>query len=165
MYQVDKIDLEIVNLLMEDGRLSAAMIAREIGGISERAIRYRIDKMVEEGIIRISAIVNPKAVGFYVVADVMLEVEADSIRVVAEQLAKYQCISYVAYAIGDTDLSVQVIARNNDEVYRFVTEVIGKTPGVRKTSTMIVPHVLKDVYQWHIPDLPCTDNISGNAKS
>ena len=75
MYQIDTVDIEIVNLLMEDGRLSAAVIARKIGGISERAVRYRIEKMVEDGIIRISAIVNPKSLGFFVVADVMLEVE------------------------------------------------------------------------------------------
>jgi Lrp/AsnC family transcriptional regulator for asnA, asnC and gidA len=162
MYQVDKIDIEIVNLLMSDGRLPAATIAREIGGISERAVRYRIEKMIEEGVIRVSAIVNPKAVGFNVVADVMLEVESDAIRDVANHLSKYECVSYVAYAIGDTDLSVQVIARDNDEVYRFVTEVIGKTAGVRKTSTMIVPQVLKDVYQWHIPDLPCVNNGLNN---
>ncbi|OGO59627.1 MAG: hypothetical protein A2029_11095 [Chloroflexi bacterium RBG_19FT_COMBO_47_9] len=151
MYQIDKLDKEIVNLLMKDGRLSAAFIARTIRGVSERAVRYRIDRMVEAGVIRISAIVNPKSIGFNVVADVMLEVEADSLQDVAHRMALYECVSYVAYAIGDTDLSVQVIARDNNEVYRFVIEVIGKTPGVRKTSTMIVPQVLKDVYQWHIP--------------
>lgn len=159
MYQLDNIDIEIVNLLMQDGRLSAAVIARTIGGISERAVRYRINRMIEEGVIRISAIVNPKAVGYSVIADVMIEVEADSIRSVAEHLTNYACVSYVAYAIGDTDLSVQVIAHDNEEVYRFVTEVIGKTPGVRKTSTMIVPQVLKDVYQWHIPVVACEDKL------
>lgn len=151
MYQMDKVDIEIVNLLQKDGRLSAAVIARTVTGISERAVRYRIDKMVEEGIIKISAIVNPRSIGFNVVADVMLEVEADSIKEVAQKMALFDCVSYVAYAIGDTDLSVQVVAKDTNEVYRFVTEEIGKTPGVRKTSTMIVPQVLKDVYEWQIP--------------
>ena len=160
MYQIDRIDTEIVNWLQKDGRLSAAVIARKIGGISERAVRYRIDRMIEEGIIQISAIVNPRAIGFNVVADVMLEVEADSIREVAQRLASYECVSYVAYAIGDTDLSVQVIAHDNNAVYRFVTEVIGKIPGVRKTSTMIVPQVLKDVYQWHIPATSCGEDVA-----
>lgn len=162
MYQIDNIDVEIVNLLMRDGRLSAAVIARTIGVISERAVRYRIDRMINEGIIKVSAIVNPKAVGFNVIADVMLEVESDSIKSVAEHLTLYECISYVAYAIGDTDLSVQVIAHDNEEVYRFVTEVIGKVPGVRKTSTMIVPQVLKDVYQWQIPSAQCKDKPRDN---
>lgn len=163
MYQMDKTDIKIVNLLMDDGRLSAAVIARDIGGISERTVRYRIDRLVEEGVIRVSAIVNPKAIGYQVIADVMLEVEADSILEVAQSMTKYDCVTYVAYAIGDTDLSVQIVARDNDEVYRFVTEVIGKTPGVRKTTTMIVPQVLKDIYQWRIPDSPCV-NISAEQE-
>jgi DNA-binding Lrp family transcriptional regulator len=66
-------------------------------------------------------------------------------------MTEFENVSYVACAIGETDISVQVLARDTGEVYRFVTEVIGKTPGVRKTTTSIVPLVLKDVYQWRIP--------------
>jgi Lrp/AsnC family transcriptional regulator for asnA, asnC and gidA len=151
MYKIDNIDLEIVNMLMDDGRMHAAEVARRIGNISERAVRYRIDRMLENNVIRISAIVNPKGVGMNVVADVWLEVESDSIVEVAKKLADYENISYVACSIGETDVSVQVQARDTTEVYRFITEVIAKVPGVRKTTTSIVPLVLKDVYQWRIP--------------
>jgi Lrp/AsnC family transcriptional regulator for asnA, asnC and gidA len=151
MYKIDNIDLEIVNLLMEDGRMHAAEVARRIGNISERAVRYRIDRMLEHDVVRISAIVNPKGVGMNVVADVWLEVESDSILEVAKKMADFENVSYVACSIGETDVSVQVQAHDTAEVYRFVTEVIGKVPGVRKTTTSIVPLVLKDVYQWRIP--------------
>jgi len=63
MYNIDKFDLEIVNLLLNDGRITASEIARHIGEISERAVRYRIDRMKEENVIRVSAVVNPKAIG------------------------------------------------------------------------------------------------------
>ena len=63
-----------------------------------------------------------------------------------------QHVSYVACAIGETDVSIQVVAKDTGEVYRFVTEVVRKVPGVRKTVTSIVPIVLKDVYQWRIPE-------------
>jgi DNA-binding Lrp family transcriptional regulator len=63
----------------------------------------------------------------------------------------YEQVSYVAFAIGETDVSVQIVAHDTHEVYWFVTEIIGRTPGVQKTTTSIVPQVLKDVYQWHIP--------------
>ncbi len=66
-------------------------------------------------------------------------------------MTTFENVSYVACSIGETDVSVQVLARDTAEVYRFVTEVIGKVPGVRKTTTSIVPLVLKDVYQWRIP--------------
>jgi Lrp/AsnC family transcriptional regulator, regulator for asnA, asnC and gidA len=151
MYKTDNIDRKIVNLLMEDGRMHAAEIARRVGNISERAVRYRIDRMLENGVIKISAIVNPKAVGMNVVADIWLEVDSDSIMEVARKMSEYDNVSYVACSIGETDISVQIQARDTGEVYRFVTEVIGKVPGVRKTTTSIVPLVLKDVYQWRIP--------------
>lgn len=155
MYKIDNIDIKIVDLLMEDGRMACSEIARRIGGVTERAIRYRLDRLIESGVIFVTAVVNPKAVGFPIVADVLLEVEADSIRDVAEKIQEYECVSYVAYSIGETDVSVQVIAKDAVEVYEFVTRVIGKTAGVRKTTTSIVPQVLKDVYQWRIPRSGC----------
>jgi DNA-binding Lrp family transcriptional regulator len=151
MYNIDKIDAQIINLLVDDGRISCAEIARRISNISERSVRYRMERMHEEGLIQITAVVNTKLLGYSVVADVWLEVESDAILDVARKMTNYDCISYVACGIGEPDISVQVLARDNAEVYRFVTEVIGKTPGVRKTTTSIVPLVLKDTHQWHIP--------------
>jgi Lrp/AsnC family transcriptional regulator, regulator for asnA, asnC and gidA len=148
---IDKIDAQIVNLLIDNGRLSCADIARQLGGVSERSVRYRLERILAEGVIKISAIPNPKALGYSIIADVWLEVESDAILEVARKMAKYECISYVACAIGENDLSIQMVAHDTDEVYKFVTETIGKTPGVRKTTTAIVPLVLKDVYQWKIP--------------
>jgi len=86
-----------------------------------------------------------------VAADVFIEVETGRITEVANKLLEYEWVSYVACSIGERDISAQVVARDNAEVYRFATEVIGKLPGVRKTTTSIVPLVLKDVYQWRIP--------------
>ncbi len=151
MYKIDKTDLRIIDCLMEDGRMPSAEIARRVGNLSERVTRYRIDRLVREGVVKISAIAKPQALGFNVVADVLLEVESDSILDVAHKMAGLDCVSYVACSIGETDVSVQLVARDTTEVYRLVTEVIGKVPGVRKTTTSIVPLVLKDVYQWHVP--------------
>lgn len=151
MYETDNTDLEIIDMLMIDGRMPAAEISRRLGGISERVVRYRIDRMVAEGLIKISAIVNPKSVGFAIIADVVIEVEPAQIKNVANQLARYECVSYVACSIGEMDVSVQVVGKDTEEVYQFSTEVIGKMPGVRKTTTSIVPIVLKDVYQWRVP--------------
>ena len=152
MYEIDKIDVKIVNLLLGDGRMPASEIARRMGDISERAVRYRIDRMIEEGVIYVSAIVSPQAFGFDTRADVWLEVESDKILEVANKMAEFENVSYVACAIGETDVSIQVVANDTGEVYRFVTEVVRKVPGVRKTVTSIVPIVLKDVYQWRVPE-------------
>jgi Lrp/AsnC family transcriptional regulator for asnA, asnC and gidA len=152
MYEFDKLDVKIVNLLLEDGRMSASELARRIGDITERTIRYRIERMIEEDVIRISAVIRPEAFGLTIKADVWLEVESDMILDVAKKMAEFDNVTYVACAIGQNDISIQVVAKDTAEIYHFVTEVIRKVPGVRKTVTSIVPLVLKDVYQWRVPE-------------
>jgi len=160
MYEIDNSDKKIINLLMEDGRMPAAEMARQIGGISERVIRYRIERIVKEGIVKISAITNPKSFGYIVTADVFLEVESSAIIEVAKKATEYDCVSYVACSIGERDISIQIVGHDANEVYQFVTNVIGKIPGVRKTTTSIVPLVLKDVYQWKIPGSDCVPGVT-----
>jgi Lrp/AsnC family transcriptional regulator for asnA, asnC and gidA len=152
MYEIDKTDLDIVNLLLDNGRMSASEIARRLGNVSERAIRYRIERMRECNILQIGVVVRPEAFGLLIKADVLLEVESDRIREVAQKMTEYEKVTYVACSIGESDISIQVVARDTDEVYRFVTETIRKIPGVRRTTTSIVPLILKDVYQWRIPE-------------
>lgn len=157
MSEIDTLDRAIIALLMEDGRMSSATIARRIGEISERSVRYRIDRMLRDGVIRVGAIVNPKAVGFPVVADVLMEIEPGHVAEVARKMAGFEAISYVACATGELDVSVQVYARNNEELYWFVTEVLGNVPSVRRTHTVLVPVVLKDVYDWIFPESACKE--------
>jgi Lrp/AsnC family transcriptional regulator for asnA, asnC and gidA len=162
MSENDQIDLQIVEVLMEDGRMAAAEIARRLGGgISERVVRYRIERMVKDQVIQIRPIVNPQAFGLTTRADVLLEVESDAIMDVAHKAMAYDCVSYVACSIGEMDVSIQLVAKDTTEIYRFVTEVIRKMPGVRRTTTSIVPIVLKDVYQWHIP---LGSTLEGNSE-
>ncbi len=152
MYEFDKIDIKIVNSLLENGRAAASEIAQRIGGVSERAVRYRIDRMVSKGMLKISAIVNPAVFGWDIKADVWIEVESARVLEVAKRLVGFDSITYVACSIGQNDRSAQVVAKDTAEIYHFVTEVIRKVPGVRKTTTSIVPLVLKDVYQWRVPE-------------
>jgi Lrp/AsnC family transcriptional regulator for asnA, asnC and gidA len=152
MYEFDKNDIKIVNILLEDGRIPASEIARRIGEISERAVRYRIERMISEGVLQVSAIINPGAFGLTIKADVWIEVESDRIQAVAKKLTELENVTYVACSIGENDISIQLVAKDTSEIYHFVTDVIRKVPGVRKTTTSIVPIILKDIYQWRIPE-------------
>ncbi|HMK93308.1 MAG TPA: Lrp/AsnC family transcriptional regulator [Thermoleophilia bacterium] len=151
-FSLDVIDRQIVALLSEDGRISSAEMTRRIGHVSERAVRYRIERLVRAGVIKVTAIVNPQAVGYRVTGDVIIEVAPGMLQTVAEQLCGLDNISYVAGSLGDGDLSAQVYARDTEDLLRFVDEVIGKVRGVSRTRTVMVPWKLKDIYQWRIPD-------------
>ena len=162
MYQLDTIDLNILNLLLEDGRRSASEISRRIGGLAERAVRYRIERMAEEKVMKIGAFPNARALGYHVLADVWLQVDSPYVREVATLLTAKPYINYVATAIGEVDIIVQVVAHSNEEMYELVTGEIAQMPGVRKTITSIVPTILKDVCDWRIPNVASIDS-SGQA--
>jgi Lrp/AsnC family transcriptional regulator, regulator for asnA, asnC and gidA len=152
-HKVDKIDQAIICLLQEDGRMPAVEIARRCGGrVTERIVRFRIQKLSESGVIRVSAVVNQEALGYTVTADVWIAVEGGNVMEVARKLAGLEQVSYVACSTGDWDISIQVYARSNLELHRFVTETIASVPGVKKANFVILPVIIKDVYGWRIPE-------------
>lgn len=143
MVDLDNLDLQIIDLLIEDGRRSAAEIAQHIPDVTERTIRNRINALIENKVIQISAIPDPVAIGLSAIADVFIEVEPGSLYEVAEKLVAYDNVSYVACSTGDSDISLQVVAQTNAELFAFVTDELNHIPGVRKVTTSIVPVILK----------------------
>jgi Lrp/AsnC family transcriptional regulator for asnA, asnC and gidA len=151
MYKPDSFDWKIIALLNEDGRMTSAEIARKLGNVSARTVTNRINTLTEHGIINIRAVVNPESVGYGVLADVFVEVEPGRVREVAQQAAEFPQISYVACATGESDVSISLRVRSIDELFEFVTEKLGKTPGVRRTQTYLLPLKIKDLDTWLPP--------------
>ena len=156
-FSLDAIDRQIVALLSEDGRISSAEMTRRIGHVSERAVRYRIERLVRAGVVKVTAIVNPQAVGYRVTGDVIIEVAPGMLQAVAEQLCSLDNISYVAGSVGDGDLSAQVYARDTEDLVRLTSEVIGVIPGVARVRTIIIPWKLKEVCDWRVPGKPAEE--------
>ena len=147
---LDDIDRRIITLLLEDGRMSGAALARA-AGVSQRTVRYRVERLLGSGVIQIGVVVNLHAVGLDVIADIFLEVAPGQVRNVAERFAALPEVSFVAGSIGNGDLSIQVCLHDNDELRRFVDEVVGQMPGVTRARTVLVPWKLKDIHRWNIP--------------
>ena len=151
-FVLDAVDRQIVRLLIQDGRMSNAELARRIDVASERVVRYRIARLLREGVIKVSAIVNPANIGYPIVADVWVEVEAGQAVKVAKKLAELDRARYVSYSTGGMkNVTVQIVARDLEEMYAYISEVIENVPGVDKTQTMLIPGVLKDVNDWMPP--------------
>jgi Lrp/AsnC family transcriptional regulator for asnA, asnC and gidA len=149
--RIDSIDARIVQLLQEDGRMAYVEIARRIGDVSERMVRHRIKRMVEDHVIHVSAVVNPSAIGYNVTADVWVETDASATTEVASSLTQLEQVSYISYSTGDRNISLQMHATDLTELHHLVNEVVGNVPGVRRTTITIIPVVLKDIHQWEIP--------------
>jgi Lrp/AsnC family transcriptional regulator, regulator for asnA, asnC and gidA len=149
--RLDSIDAQIVSLLHEDGRMSSTEIVRRIGYVTERIVRHRIKRLVDDGVIRIRAIVNPPAIGYAVTADVWLQTDATLTTQVAAQLTQLDQVSYVSYSTGEQNISLQIHAVDLPELHHLVNEVISRMPGVRRATISIIPFTLKDIDQWEIP--------------
>ncbi len=158
MYSPDRIDWEIIALLNEDGRMPSTEIARLLGDVSARTVNNRIKTLIKRGIFNIRAVVNPESVGYNVLADLYIEVEPGHVREVAELVAEFPQVSYVACATGDVDVSVSLRVRDIDELFNFVTEKIGKIPGVRRTQSYLLPFKIKDLDTWLPPNVLETDD-------
>jgi Lrp/AsnC family transcriptional regulator for asnA, asnC and gidA len=161
--KLDQLDKEIIDLLTKDGRMSCAEIARAIGTVSERSVRYRLERLLEDNVIRVNAVPVPQTLDYSIIADVFIEVETGQVLEIARKIASFDLVSYVAYSTGEADISVQIIAPNNRELYEFVTEVLGKIPGVRKTTTSMVPFIVKD--NWRIPQSAYRDSKGETEQS
>ena len=153
MYKPDKFDWEIIALLNENGRMPSAEIARKLGNVSARTVTNRISTLTEHGIIDIRAVVNPEKVGYGVMADVFLEVEPGRVREVALQAAEFPNSSYVACATGESDVSISLRVRSIEELFDFVTEKLGRIPGVRRTQSYLLPLKIKDLDTWMPPNI------------
>jgi len=151
--KLDSLDREIIRLLIQDGRMSNAELARQIKDTNERLVRYRIGRLLKEGVIQIGAVVNPIAIGYPIIADVWVDTEAGQAVKVARKLAELDRARYVSYSTGGMkNVTVQIAARDLEEMYSYVSEVIENIPGVERTQTMLIPGILKDVDDWLPPE-------------
>lgn len=153
--RIDDVDRSIVDLLMGDGRMPCAEIARALGNVSARTVRSRIRRLSEKGIIKVTAVASAKALGYRIVADISIETEPRKVREVAEVAATIESVSYVAVVAGDRDLFVQANAADIEDLQALITEELQAIPGVRSTRTTLLTQILKDIYEWRIPaELP-----------
>ncbi|HEU5443653.1 MAG TPA: Lrp/AsnC family transcriptional regulator [Steroidobacteraceae bacterium] len=148
---IDSIDYAIITCLQRDSRTPSAEIARQVG-VAERTVRSRIDRLVDDGMIRLIAVVNPRALGYSVTADVFLEVEIGKVQQVADTVASFPDVYYVGMTTGDRDVSLQLYAESVDELYDFVTGRLNRIPGVLRARTFVIPRIVKSISDWSLPD-------------
>lgn len=160
---IDDIDRAIIACLQDDSRTPSAEIARHVG-VAERTVRARIDRLVQDDVVRLVGILHPQALGYRVVADVFLEVEIGRIQEVARHVAEIEEVGYVGLTTGDRDISLQLFAPSVDALYDFVTERLNRIPGVLRAKTFVIPRVIKSSHHWKLPaNLPDQEQTSAPA--
>ena len=143
---LDEVNKAIVEQLQQDGRRTYGSIAEAVG-LSEAAVRQRVQKMRDAGIIQIVAVTDPLQMGFRSQAMVGIKADGDA-RDVADALAEVDAIDYVVMVAGEYDILVELVCEDEDRMLELLNGVIRQIPGVRETEMFMYLKLKKQTYTW-----------------
>ena len=142
---LDDISRAIIEQLQEDGRRPYARIAAAVG-LSEAAVRQRVQRLLDAGVMQIVAVTDPVQVGFSRQAMVGVRTRGDT-RTVADALAEFDEIDYVVITAGSVDLLLEMVCEDDDQLLDIVSR-IRATEGVESTETFMYLDLRKQTYAW-----------------
>ncbi len=143
---LDDIDKQIIRELQLDGRTPYAKLGPAVG-LSQAAVRQRVQRLIENGVMQVVAVTDPLMLGFTLEAMIGVEVDGD-LRAVASKVAQVDNVDYVVVTTGRFDLVVEVVCRDHEELLHLINDVVRAIPGVRATETFTYLHLEKQTYSW-----------------
>jgi Lrp/AsnC family transcriptional regulator for asnA, asnC and gidA len=142
---LDEISKQIIEQLQTDGRRSYAAIGKAVG-LSEAAVRQRVQRLYETGVMQIVAVTDPLKLGFRRQAMIGLRCDGD-LQQIADQLADMEEIDYVVLTAGSFDLLLEVVCEDDDHLLEILSRVRG-LPSVTSTETFVYLKLRKQTYTW-----------------
>jgi Lrp/AsnC family transcriptional regulator, regulator for asnA, asnC and gidA len=144
---LDEANRAIVEALQRDGRVAYGTIAEEVG-LSEAAVRRRVQRLREAGVMQIVAVTDPLQLGFHRQAMVGVRVEGGDMQLVADKLSEIDEVDYVVMCAGSFDLLVEVVCEDDDALLHLLNDSIRSIPGVRSTESFVYLKLAKQTYSW-----------------
>jgi Lrp/AsnC family transcriptional regulator for asnA, asnC and gidA len=144
--RLDAVSLAIIEQLQEDGRRPYAAIGKAVG-LSEAAVRQRVQKLLDQGVMQIVAVTDPLTVGFRRQAMVGITVEGD-VEKAADALTEMAEVEYVVMTAGSFDILAEIVCEDDDHLLDVVSKRIRALPGVRSTESFVYLKLKKQTYMW-----------------
>lgn len=144
--RLDELSKQIVEILQRDGRASYAAIAKQVG-LSEAAVRARVQRLLDAGVMQIVAVTDPLQVGFTRQAMIGVRV-AGELGPAAEAASALDQVAYVVTTAGSFDLLCEVVCEDDEELLHLVGSAIRALPGVISTETFVYLKLNKQHYNW-----------------
>jgi Lrp/AsnC family transcriptional regulator, regulator for asnA, asnC and gidA len=142
---LDSTAKQIIEQLQQDGRRSYAAIGKAVG-LSEAAVRQRVQRLLDTGVMQIVAVTDPLTLGFRRQTMIGVKCEGDLERV-AEHLAVLDEIDYVVITAGSFDLLIEVVCEDDDHLLEILSRV-RSVPSVTSTETFMYLKLRKQTYSW-----------------
>ncbi|GAB3972946.1 Lrp/AsnC family transcriptional regulator [Actinoallomurus acanthiterrae] len=146
--ELDEVSKAIIEQLQQDGRRPYGAIGKVVG-LSEAAVRQRVQRLVSSGVIQIVAVTDPKEVGFTRQAMIGIKTGGDP-EPVADALAAMDEVDYVVITAGSFDLIAEVVCESDERLLALVTKNIRGIDGVVGTETFVYLKLRKQTYAWGV---------------
>ena len=143
---LDDVSKAIIEQLQQDGRRPYAAIGKAVG-LSEAAVRHRVQRLIDSGVMQVVAVTNPLQVGFPRAAMIGITVEGDLEAVAAEVEALAE-VDYLVICAGGFDLMAEVVAEDDDHLLEILNRRIRPIAGVKRTETFVYLQLRKQIYTW-----------------
>lgn len=145
---LDDVAKAIIEQLQQDGRRSYAAIGKEVG-LSEAAVRQRVQRLIDSGVMQVVAVTDPLQLGFARQAMVGIEVEG-ALEPVAEALAAMDEVDYVVITAGTFDVLAEVVCESDEHLLELLSEKVRQIEGVARTETFMYLKLRKQTYSWGV---------------
>jgi Lrp/AsnC family transcriptional regulator for asnA, asnC and gidA len=149
---MDSTDARIIALVQRDGRLANTAIARAVG-LSEAAVRKRLDRLVRDGVIHFRAHADPLKVGFQIWAIIEVQTVPRLTTRVAEQIAELPGVIVVGLVTGNFDVYAVGLFRSTEDFNTFIIDRLRKIRGVTHTTTSYITKAIKRDFAFGVPIL------------
>lgn len=143
---LDDMSKAIIEELQQDGRRSYAAIGKAVG-LSEAAVRQRVQRLAESGVMQIVAVTDPMQLGFARQAMIGIRCQGDTSKI-ADKLAQIPEVDYVVLTAGTFDAIIEVVCENDAELLELLNTEIRAVPGVISTETLVYLKLVKQQYNW-----------------
>ena len=143
---VDEIDKAIIEELQADGRMPYTRLGTAVG-LSEAAVRQRVQRLTDSGVVQIVAVTDPLTLGFRRMAMIGLKVEGD-LRVAARDIAALPEVSYVVIVSGSFDLLMEIVCEDDEHLLAILNDKVRAIPGIRSTETFTYLRLDKQTFAW-----------------
>lgn len=144
-YDLDDVDLKIIEALRGDGRIAFSQIAEQLS-VSPGMIRMRYNRLVEMGYLKVVAISNPLRMGFKTMAMIGVRVDGDKMLKAADEISNFDEVVYLVVTSGRYDILVEVMCHDHNHLLEFLTERLYTVAGVRQSETFVHLKIVKEVY-------------------
>jgi Lrp/AsnC family transcriptional regulator, regulator for asnA, asnC and gidA len=144
---LDELDAAIIRHLQEDGRRTYREIGRDLD-VSEGTVRFRCRRLTESGALRVVAIADPFRLGYRVLAFLLLQIEPGAHLRVIDTLTSWREVTYVSSCVGHADTYLQVVCRDEQELFDLLTTKIPSIGGVTHCESFTELKIHKISYAY-----------------